>query len=302
VTDDRFLTTLSRVFGEVPAPPALNLLQAFSKTRETGEPSAAAKIFAASVSRLSEILSSETPVADVLGLPFAAITDDRRRRSATMLGQLLLGRAAETVFEETYHRKMPEKEFELVDLRESRTDTDYRILNGQRRPIYRINIKFHGTRFRRAPELVGLDPHDCFALATYKIFSALEKQHQDRLPYFFAIVGDPESSALRVAEMLADDTKLFAAWIAASAKVKRKRDIEDRIIDQLIESASSAFSETSSRISKASWYVLSARRADRLLREKLFDRVFALRIPGFARQFRGAELDMHFSQQRPNTP
>jgi hypothetical protein len=32
-----------------------------------------------------------------------------------------------------------------------------------------------------------------------------------------------------------------------------------------------------------------------LLRELLFDRVYALKIRGFAQQFRRAELDMHFS-------
>jgi len=41
--------------------------------------------------------------------------------------------------------------------------------------------------------------------------------------------------------------------------------------------------------------VLSARKADNLLRELLFERVYALKIRGFAQQFRGAELDMHFS-------
>jgi hypothetical protein len=43
------------------------------------------------------------------------------------------------------------------------------------------------------------------------------------------------------------------------------------------------------------WYVLSAKRASNLLREYLFDRVFALRVRGFARAFKAAELDMHFS-------
>ena len=41
--------------------------------------------------------------------------------------------------------------------------------------------------------------------------------------------------------------------------------------------------------------MLSARRADKLLRELLFDRVFALRMRGFARVFGRAEIDMHFS-------
>jgi hypothetical protein len=48
-------------------------------------------------------------------------------------------------------------------------------------------------------------------------------------------------------------------------------------------------------VRSAAWYVLSARKADKLLRDLLFDRVYALKIRGFAQQFRGAELDMHFS-------
>jgi hypothetical protein len=41
--------------------------------------------------------------------------------------------------------------------------------------------------------------------------------------------------------------------------------------------------------------VLSARRADDILRKKLFERVYAVRVPRFARSFGKAELDMHFS-------
>jgi hypothetical protein len=49
------------------------------------------------------------------------------------------------------------------------------------------------------------------------------------------------------------------------------------------------------QIRGAIWRVLSARRADALLREKLFERAYALRVRGFAMNYRGAELDMHFS-------
>ena len=90
-----------------------------------------------------------------------------------MLGGLLLGRCAELAFERIYKTEMESDEFELRDLREGRTDTDYRLYNGRGRPIYRINIKFHGAQFRQAREWVGLEPRDCFALATYKINGAL---------------------------------------------------------------------------------------------------------------------------------
>ena len=52
----------------------------------------------------------------------------------------------------------------------------------------------------------------------------------------------------------------------------------------------------------AEWYALSARRADRLLRDKLFDRVFAVRVRGFTRNYRNAELDMHCSLTEDLTP
>jgi hypothetical protein len=72
-------------------------------------------------------------------------------------------------------------------------------------------------------------------------------------------------------------------------------DLERRWI---VEAKSAAFTAVYDRIREAPWYVLSARKADNLLRELLFDRVFAMKIRGFAQQFRGAELDMHFSLKK----
>jgi hypothetical protein len=86
-----------------------------------------------------------------------------------------------------------------------------------------------------------------------------------------------------------------AALVHQAPKSRGKRDFEDRLVDYVVDRRLPAFETTAARIAAADWYVLSARRADRLLREKLFERVYALRIRGFARAFRGAELDMHFS-------
>jgi hypothetical protein len=190
----------------------------------------------------------------------------------------------------------------LRDLREGRTDTDYRLHNGRGRPIYRVNIKFHGSQFRRAPEMVGLDSSDCFALATYKIHSAIEKQKQEGLPYFFAIVGVPnltgESAGRDIPPLLVETVAL----IDQAPKGKSKRDLEDAVVEGLVNKSNPVFKKTLERILSADWYVLSARRADKLLRELLFDRVFALRMRGFARVFRGAELDMHFSLSKDLIP
>jgi hypothetical protein len=48
-------------------------------------------------------------------------------------------------------------------------------------------------------------------------------------------------------------------------------------------------------IAAAAWRILSARKADQLLRERLFERVYAVRVRAFARNYRNAEVDMHFS-------
>ncbi len=63
----------------------------------------------------------------------------------------------------------------------------------------------------------------------------------------------------------------------------------------MVDKGDEVYEQTLARILNADWYVLSARRADLLLRDKLFDRVFALKVRNFARAFRSAELDMHFS-------
>jgi len=48
--------------------------------------------------------------------------------------------------------------------------------------------------------------------------------------------------------------------------------------------------------------VISAKKADKILREKLFERVQALSLKGFTRKFRNAEVDMHFSLAQELTP
>ncbi len=197
---------------------------------------------------------------------------------------------------------MHSEEFELRDLREGRTDTDYRLHNGRGRPIYRVNIKFHGSPFRRAPEMVSLESADCFALATYKICSAMEKQRQEGLPYFFAIVGVPNLTGLSVGHDIPPFLIETVALIDQTPKGKSKRDVEDAVVQSLFHTEHPVFQKTLERILGAEWYVLSARRADKLLRDLLFDRVFALRMRSFARVFGRAEVDMHFSLSKDLIP
>ena len=189
-----------------------------------------------------------------------------------------------------------------MDLREERNATDYRLLNGGSRPVFRLNIKFFGSTFRRASELVGLDPLDCFPLATYKIHLALQKQVAEHLPYVFVVVGVEGLTTETVANNLDSNLINPLAQLLASPRMSSKRSIEDRVIDMLERQRDPTFVSAFDQISKSRWSVLSARRAEKLLKDKLFERAYALRVRGFAQQFRNAELDMHFSIQKDMTP
>jgi len=215
---------------------------------------------------------------------------------------LIVGQCAEIIFEAMYKAHTHTTELELRDLREGRSDTDYRLYNGKGRPVYRINIKFHGSLFRRAKEMVGLEPEDCFALATYKIEGALQKQKTDALPYIFVIVSVPNLTAESIGAGVPTELADFAALVTESDRVPLKRSIEDQIVQTLQAEGHAAFDSTKERIAGAQWYVLGAKKADKLLRELLFERVYALRTRNFSRQFKGAELDMHYSLSRDLTP
>jgi hypothetical protein len=294
MTDAQMAAFLRGVFGADPWPKPLNLIAVKEYLAATGTVQAAARALGTTAARVQTIANSRTPTAAVLGMRYKDIPADQAARIRKILGVLILGRAAEIAFEDIYTSAMGTSEFELVDLREGHSDTDYRLLNGGKRALYRINIKFFGSNFRRGPELVGLQPEDCFPLATYKIHGALQKQEDEHLPYVFVIVGVPGLTGDAIAPIIEDHYVQPLAWLTASS-ISGKRALEDRVVGRIVEANLPAFRQAYDRIRSADWFVLSARRADALLREKLFSRVYALRIRGFAQQFRGAELDMHFS-------
>lgn len=297
-----FAALIGRVLGDGTWPKPYHTLQGLMRVRGGEDPATVARDVGTIKSRLQSLAQVQVPEEHIFGLRFEDVSETRQKRAAQMLGQLLLGRCAEIAFEEIYRLEMRPGEFDLRDVREGRTDTDYRLHNGGGRPVYRINIKFHGSAFRRARELVGLDPMDCFALATYKIYSALKKQTDEGLPYFFAIVGVPTLTGAAVGAAIPSELVEAAAYIDQAPKASSKRDLEDAMISVLVEEDHPAFIETLSRIQSADWYILSARRAEKLLHEKLFERVFAMTVRNFTRMFPGAELDMHYSLSQDLTP
>lgn len=235
----------------------------------------------------------------------AAGSAENMAKARRGLGQMLVGELAERAFEDLYESTPGTGDLRLEDARVGRTETDYRVLNGERRPVFRINIKFHGTPFRRAMDLVQLDPGDCFPLATYKINQGVKKHDEEKLPYVFAIVGVPQLTGEAVGAALPENLVHLSAFVYAS-KLSGKRDIEDQIVRYLVEhplqSVRETINEFASRIKAAEWRVISARRAKQLLLDKLFERVYAVRERSFARRYPRAEVDMHFSLSQDLTP
>lgn len=230
------------------------------------------------------------------------LSDEKiRSKSASVLGSLLLGGAAETVFEELYSGRLSTSEISLINVTTSRNDTDYRLVNGSQRPIYRLNIKLHGSIFRKALDLVGLAPEDAFPLATYKINSALEKQNQEHLPYIFVVVTGTNFSAGRVAGLFS--AEFVAAVVLGKAIIGTgKRLLEERLVQGLITRQPGIHDDIIADLRSSRWYVISARRAFETMKSALFERVFALRTRDFNRSYSNAEIDMHLSFAEDMTP
>jgi len=260
VTEKELIQILNRLYPSIRWPKPFNLLQGRVLIRQGKAAAVAAREVGTTAPRLSQFLEAKSPVDTLLGEDKP--DEQSRKRVRQILGNLIVGKCAEISFEEIYKEHTRTTELELRDLREGRSDTDYRLFNGRGRPVYRINIKFHGSLFRRAKEMVGLDPEDCFALATYKINGALEKQQKDELPYIFVIVSVPNLTADSIGAAVPNELQDFIARITASKQVPLKRDIEDRVVDVLRDEEHGAFGETRQRIRQANWYVLGAKKAD----------------------------------------
>lgn len=214
--------------------------------------------------------------------------DVRLKRARSGIAQMLLGQLAEEHFEALSTDVLGAQGFRVEDQRVGRTDTDYRLLDPEARAICRLNIKFHGTLFKQAVEYVALEPHDCFALATYKIHGALQRQQEERLPFVFLIISVPDFPRDLVEQSVSDDW----AWLASLTG----RVVEESIAMQLTKEPWA--STVRKRIQESEFRVISARRAYGLLRDLLFERVHALRLRGFNQLFRGAEINMHLSLSR----
>ncbi|HEX6575006.1 MAG TPA: hypothetical protein VF042_08530 [Gemmatimonadaceae bacterium] len=293
MTESDILGILSQIFEDDEWPEAVRVLRGLLLVRGGMPVTQAARSIRTTNRTLQKIIDAEDPISAALG-GVKTLDELARKKAARALGQMLLGRAAEMAFLQLFRDAFKDEELDIVDVSEEGSDTDIRLTDGKGRALYRINIKYFGAVFRRAPEMVGLSADDCFALATYKIKSGIEKQQTEGKPYFFAIVGVAGMTADTAGAQFPHDL-MEAAIVVLNSNAKQRRRFEDSLIDHVVQKDLPVFSYNFKRIYDAPWYILSAERAARLMRDKLFERVFALSIRNFTRVFPGAEVDMHFS-------
>lgn len=297
---DDVIRTATPIYGTADLPKPFKLLDSVHHVRAGSDPSLVAREIQTTRKKVLQVVNASDPIGAVFGIDLrSAGTADMLERARRGLGQMLVGTLAERSFAESYRSVVQPDELRLEDTTIGRTDTDYRVFDGRDRPVFRINIKFHGSLFRKAHDLVGLAAEDCFALATYKIHSATRKQEEEILPYLFVIVSVPGLTGDEAGAIVPDELAHLTSLYLRSSQ-PRKRDFEDFVVRHIIdntgdESVRGAVDEIWTRIDAARWRVISARRADRLLHDLLFQRVYAVRVRGFVSSYRRAEVDMHFS-------
>ena len=121
----------------------------------------AARSVGTTAARLRDVATNPDPVEAVIGLREDKVPADALLRLKRRIGELVRGRAAEIAFEDICKAAIDPAEYSMTDVRESRNNTDYRLLNGGGRPLFRVNVKFIGSVFRRA-EIVGLTLRTAF--------------------------------------------------------------------------------------------------------------------------------------------
>lgn len=305
---DDLLAAVHELFPEG-MPRAFALIEVADQVQKAQKtPKEAAAAVKSNVSTINKLAASTDPIAAVLKVGLVETGQaDAMVKPRNLVGQLLLGEIAERAFVDIYRETMGTDELRLEDDRSSRNDTDYRVVNGQGRPVFRINIKFHGTAFRNARDLVGLEPEDSFALATYKIHQGLQRHETERLPYVFVIVGVPGLTGAAAANAMPERFAHLVSLVHAAKGIPGKRAMEERIVTYLLDSdrtpsLQAELKHFKDQVRVAPWYAMSARRAAAVMRDKLFERVYAVRVRAFARNYRNAELDMHFSLTHDLTP
>ena len=123
-------------------PKPLHLVQGALLVEGGADVSYAAKVVGTTVTRLMEVATAPDVVRVRASGNEFDLRPDAIIRLRRNVGQLVLGRAAEIAFQDICEAGIDPNEFSMTDVRQGRTNTDFRLLNGGGRPLYRFNVKF----------------------------------------------------------------------------------------------------------------------------------------------------------------
>jgi hypothetical protein len=175
VDTEQLVSFSNELFGGDEWPKPLGMLRGLLLIEQDRPIAEAAAAVGAAERIFKNALQSGDALRGVLGEDELEAKPVEAERRKNLIGQLVVGRAAEFVFENIYKRELGDSEFTIADQRQSRSETDYRMLDGSSRPVYRLNVKFFGSVFRAAQQYVQLDQNDCFPLATRRFQLVVEQ-------------------------------------------------------------------------------------------------------------------------------
>ncbi|MFQ5827613.1 MAG: hypothetical protein ACE5JD_00460 [Candidatus Methylomirabilia bacterium] len=158
--------------------------------------------------------------------------------------------------------------------------------------VFAINRILGGERLESVCTELKLQRH-----GIERLNNALKRQESEKLPYVFLVLSVPELGAGDVAKLVPDE------YVWTLAVLEGRRVMEEAIVERLRSPEPlDRFNPIVEKMPEGKFRVISAKKADSLLRAKLFERVQALSLKGFTRRFRNAEVDMHLSLSTELTP
>ena len=212
---------------------------------------------------------------------------EARNNPSQAFQNLIVGRIAEVVFREEHLQPLEEAGFSIDDLHERGENRDFAVRkDGLELPI---NVKTASTIFRKAKEIVGLEPNDCIPIPAYKAVAVSERVpdlvYVDLVDFSFRQRVDEFTDALGGSGGL---LWKVLAWYGGKG-VRKAQDgyvakLFDLYEDELVALAPKA----------SSWRVISAQRVLAIMRDK------PRRCPGLGVRAAGtggfnAEVNIHVS-------
>ena len=101
------------------------------------------------------------------------VAQEARNNPSQAFQNLIVGRIAEVVFREEHLELLEVAGFSIDDLHERGENRDFAVRkDGLELPI---NVKTASTIFRKAKEIVGIEPNDCIPIPAYKAVAVSER-------------------------------------------------------------------------------------------------------------------------------